>query len=190
MMAGAPGPLLLDACCVINLFGSKREAEILAALEQPVAVAAHVADDEALYVYSGPPDNIRQSKEPIRFDALIQQGLVTVASLAGEREPEMFVRLAAALDDGEAMTAAIAVERGWAIATDDGRAINYLAAHYPAVNIVTTPALLRRWVEARQPAAREVRDTLEAVRLRANFAIGPKHSLYAWWQSWLTREQS
>jgi hypothetical protein len=65
-----------------------------------------------------------------------------------------------------------------------------LAANYPAVEIVTTPALLRRWVETRKPAAPEVRDTLEAVRLRANFAIGPKHTLYAWWQSWLIRKQS
>lgn len=86
------------------------------------------------------------------------------------------------------MTAAIAIERGWAIATDDGRAINYLAAHYPTEEIVTTPALLRQWVEAQQPAAHEVRDTLEAVRLRANFAIGPKHGLYAWWQSWARGE--
>jgi predicted nucleic acid-binding protein len=190
MMADTASPLLLDARCVINLFASQRAAEILAALGQPVAVAAHVAYEEALYFYSGPPENVRQSKEQIRFDPLIQQGLVTVASLAGEREQEAFVRLAAALDDGEAMTAAIAIERGWSIATDDGRAINYLAAHYPAVEVVTTPALLRRWAEAGQPAAHEVRDTLEAVRLRANFSIGAKHSLYAWWQSWLIHEQS
>ena len=51
MLGGAPTPLPLDAGCVINLFGSKREAEILAAIRQPVAVAAHVAQVEALYVY-------------------------------------------------------------------------------------------------------------------------------------------
>src|SRR5260221_7209095 len=112
-MTGTPGQLLLDACCVINLFATQREAEILAALGQPVSVAAHVAYEEALYIYSGPPENVRQSKAQIQFEPLIESGLVTVASLAGEREQEMFVRLAAALDDGEAMTAAIAIERGW-----------------------------------------------------------------------------
>jgi predicted nucleic acid-binding protein len=186
MTVGTPRPLLLDACCVINLFASQRMAEILEALEQPVAVVAHVAHEEALYVYNGPPENVRQGKEQIQIALLIETGQVMIASLAGEREQEAFVRLAAALDDGEAMTAAIAIERGWAIATDDGQAINYLGANYPAVDIVTTPALLRRWAETRQPAAQEVRNALGAVRLRANFSISPKNSPYAWWQSYLS----
>jgi hypothetical protein len=50
---------------------------------------------------------------------------------------------------------------------------------------MTTPALLRQWVELAQPSRQTIREALESVRLRANFSIGPKHSLYDWWQSYV-----
>ena len=185
-----PNHLVLDACCVINLFASRHLAEILAVLGRPVAVAAYVANEEALYIYGGPADNIRHTREEIELKPLIDANVLTVASLAGEQEQETFVSLARVLDDGEAMTAALAIRRGWSIATDDGRATNYLTAHCPLVDILTTPALLRQWVELAQPSRQIIRDTLESVRLRANYNVGPKHSLYAWWQSKWAREQS
>jgi predicted nucleic acid-binding protein len=129
MTPESPNHLILDACCVINLFASRRLAEILAVLGRPIAVAAHVANEEALYIYGGPPDNVRHIKEQIELKPLIEANLLTVASIAGEQEQETLVSLATVMDDGEAMTAALAIRRGWSIATDDGRAINYLQAH-------------------------------------------------------------
>lgn len=76
MTPEAPHQLVLDACCVINLFASRRLGEILAVLGRPIAVAAYVANEEALYIYGGPADNIRHTREEIELKPLIDANVL------------------------------------------------------------------------------------------------------------------
>src|SRR5947208_17094709 len=99
--------IILDACCVITLYITERMGDILGSVPKPFVIADYVFRNEIL-----------------RFDlqALIDQGLLTVVSPGSEEEQDTFIDFAVHLDDGEAMTGAIAVHRNWAIATDDRKA--------------------------------------------------------------------
>jgi predicted nucleic acid-binding protein len=89
------------------------------------------------------------------------------------------------LGAGEIETGAIAVHRRWAIGIDDKTAREYFAKNYSHVQLITTPELLKHWVDKVIPPKEEVRQVLERIRIIGNYSISKKHHLYAWWQSWL-----
>src|SRR4051812_35969525 len=102
--------VLLDACCLINLFATGLIERILGALPYTFAVADIVA---------------RES---------------------------LFVQLAADIDDGEAMTCALAVRRGYAVATDDRKTLRLLRERHPQVQILSTSSIVSGWIDAEQPS--------------------------------------
>jgi hypothetical protein len=71
--------IILDACCVINLYASGQIRSILTAIPKSVAVAAYVRKREALYIYSrslGAKD-MSSPKEKIDLQPLIDDNLLT-----------------------------------------------------------------------------------------------------------------
>lgn len=175
--------LILDACCVINLYASARMETILRAWPVAVAVADYVRDEEALMVREG-PEGSDLPAEPIDLRPLIAAGALDVASLR-DAEVETFVTLAAAFgDDGEAATAALAVHRGWALATDDRGAINVLRRVAPQVRIVSTPELIQRWAEEAAVPFDVLRTVLVNVRTRARYEPHVQHPLRRWWHAY------
>ena len=186
--AAAPGDgrrIALDGCALLNLYASRRIAEILATLPHPCVVAAYVRDHEALWV--GP----RRSKasadvERVDIAPLVTAGLVEVVELEGEEEIAHFIALASSLDDGEATCGALAHARGFAVATDDRAAVAAFIRHDPPILTCSTASLAKHWAECAAVDADTLRRTLLDIRERAYFEPGPRDPLQSWWRASVT----
>lgn len=181
--------LILDASCVINLYASGQMAPILITIPCVVAVAGYVREQEALRVYSQPEEDGTRKPRAIDLEPLIAQGLLNVSTHETEAENESYVNFAALLgDDGESVTVAIALHRNWAIGIDDRRARNLFRRQVPHLQLISTPELLKHWVDTAAPPPETVRYALENVRIGAKYSPGPSHPLFGWWNSSLEAE--
>jgi hypothetical protein len=123
-------------------------------------------------------------REMIDLEPLLESRLLTAVDLENDVEKMIFAQLVAErLDDGEAMTVAIAAHRKWAIATDDHRATKLCRENFKGIQLISTPELIDHWATAMNPTADELSQTLIAIEQRANFLIGRSHSLYEWWET-------
>jgi hypothetical protein len=174
--------LILDACCVINLYASGEMSDILQALSTSVAVAAYVKDKEATRILCEPDGTSVRKYEQIDLQPFIDHGLLVIVSPDNEAEDTTYVNFAVDLDDGEAITGAIAFHRNWSIASDDRKAIAFLSRNAPYVQIVTTPEILQFWVSTANPHPDIVRRALRNIRTRARYEPDRGHTLYDWWQ--------
>lgn len=126
--------------------------EILKALPGGVALAIFVLDEEIL----------RSNLQPF-----IEQGLIRVVSPDTEVEENAFVNFAVELDDGEAVTGAIAMHRYWGIATDDRKARRIFARTSPHVQLLSTPELIKHWADTHKPPIEVVREVLQNIQTHA-----------------------
>jgi len=126
--------VFLDACCLINLFGSGRAEVILRALPYRFAVARYVAEKEVLEIGSdeAEPGAASEARGRIALspvlDGLIDQGVLPSIEVTTQEEQRELIRFAVDLDDGEARTCALALTRHALVATDDKKAIRVLRA--------------------------------------------------------------
>jgi hypothetical protein len=174
--------IILDACCIINLYASGEMGDILKSISKSVAVAAYVRDEEALRIYSGLEGDETQKYEQIDLQPFIDCGLLIVVSPETEAENITFVNFAAILDDGEAVTGAIALHRNWSIGSDDRKAPSSFAQNTPHLQVITTPELLKYWVDATSQPFEVVSQALHKIRIRARYEPNLRHKLYLWWQ--------
>jgi hypothetical protein len=83
-----PPPVLLDACCAINLLATGIAEEILAANTVGFAVARLVLEEEVLHVRDeGKEGDTEGSATKVALQPLVAQGLLTV--LAPESDEEL-----------------------------------------------------------------------------------------------------
>lgn len=177
--------IILDACCVINLYGSGSIGEILASLGASVAIATYVHEKEILCIQGQPDGAASQSSVLIDLQPFIDGNLLILTSLDSEAEETAFVNFATFLDDGEAITSAIALERNWAIATDDRSSINFLQRAVPTLPIISTLELMKHWVDTTHLPASAIQVALRNIRVQARYRPGSDHALYAWCQTYL-----
>lgn len=170
----------MDACCVINLYASKQIEAILGTIPKSVCIAAYVKDEEILRVYDISSDRI----EEVDLKPLIDKGLLVLVDLDLETEAETRVNLTTVLDDGEAVTGAIAFHRNWAIATDDNAAIKVFKRQISHLQIITTPELIKYWADKNNPPVETVNQCLQNVSVGARYHPSKKHRLYNWWRSY------
>lgn len=180
--AGERERILLDACCVLNLYSTGQMEAILRALPWRCAVAERVAS-ESLYIRRGGDGEDADEREPVDLSPLIAQGLIEVLPLETEEEAASFVGFAADLDDGEAMTCALALHRGGVVGTDDRKARRVCGMQEPSLEIQTTPAMLKAWGESGRIAKTELRQALLRIQERARFTPGKRDPLQVWWEA-------
>ncbi len=179
--------LILDACCAINLRASGRMEAVLSSAPIRMAIADYVKEYETLTFFSGPQENVTGQREDIDLQPLIDRDLLVVADLDLKAESDAYLAFAVDLDDGEAITGAIALNRDWAIATDDKKAIDVFTDESPDTQIITTPDLMKIWVDVARPSAEAAHNALRNIELRARYRPGARHILYTWWTEILTR---
>lgn len=172
--------IILDACCVLTLYGSGHMGEVLDVLPGSVQVSKYVAEEEALTVYDGPPGNVRAEEAEVELEPLVKEGIVELTSLRPD-EQSTFLQLAQLLDDGEARTLAIAASRGCAIGTDDKRALR-VCRRQTDCQPVTTPKFMRHWAESSGPSSEEIEQALRDIYARAVYLPGSSHPEYEWWE--------
>jgi hypothetical protein len=169
--------IVLDACCVINLCASECMDAILLSLPTRAVVTAYVKDREVLNLRDSQTGGVRR----INLDSQVVGGTLTVVAPESEVEKDRYITYASALgDDGEAMTAAIAVHRNWGIATDDRRAIAYLRQDAPQLAIATTPDILKHWADGCTPSHDMLREVLRKIRTGARYEPAKTHPLRSW----------
>ena len=172
----------LDACCLLNLCATRQPENILRTLPLRAAVA-EMAAGEVRFLRRGGAGPDANGRDAIDLQPLISSGLLTLLRLETDQEIATFVQFAADLDDGEAMTIALALRRGLAVATDDRKALKLLARYAPHLPTFTTAGLLHQWAGIQQPSLEELRRVLLDVQERARFAPGRHDPLQGWWQA-------
>jgi predicted nucleic acid-binding protein len=170
---------IVDSCCVINLYA----AGDLLTLLPPLGLRLHVPEKvlgESLYVRKpDPADANKLVQRAVDLAPVIGAGLLHRCDLDGEAELNLFVQLAATLDDGEAACLAIAKVRGWTLATDDRKGRR--EAGNLGVPVVTTPELVKTWADATKADEAVVAKLLRDIQDYARFVPHRTMPLHSWW---------
>lgn len=175
----AATPLALDACTLINLAATGHFDHIADVLGLVFVIAREVSG-EALYLRSDDPAHPEPA--PIDLSTSIAAGVLEVTDLRDD-ELATFVAAAHRLDQGEAATVALAVQRELDLATDDRAARRLVAAEHPALAVTTTPQLLRRYCESGQVPNAHAIGCITMIEQRASFTPGSADADFLWWQS-------
>ena len=88
------------------------------------------------------------------------------------------MRLASLVDDGEAVTSALALHRDCSIAIDDRKARRVLGEVMPEVALVSTLELMQLWFEEASVPTGELQKALMAMQTGASYLPGRRDSLY------------
>lgn len=173
---------MLDACAVLSLYATRRMAEIIAVIPGPVAVC-DVVIQEALFIrHLIDAELVRES---VDLSPMVGSGVLAVINTDDEVELRTFVQLSVDLDDGEAMTAALAIHRSYILVTDDRKAERLLAER---VQLRSTLDLVKTWADAEQIDDNTLRDMLQRIDERGY--IPPNgHPLKAWWDHLSDRDR-
>lgn len=137
----APQVVVLDASVLINFLCIDR-AELLAHTAQSVLITEHVVAE----VTDDFPDQLS------RLNAAISSGLFQVVSVTDVNELASIADLRrvtkARLGFGECSAIAVAVQRGFHIAVDDGAAIKQIRKLYPLLTVQNTQDLMLLLIRA------------------------------------------
>jgi hypothetical protein len=173
--------VLLDACCVLNFSASGRFLDILSAIPAQVVVTEVVRNQELKTLQRL---KTQDNEAAIQFETAISKGLLLVTDFESDAEAETFVNYAFAMgDDGESATGAIAIHRGWAIATDDKKAISFFQQEVPQLKILSTLAIVKHWSEKSRLTASELQNVLEAIQSKGRYIPDRNHPLQSWWKT-------
>lgn len=136
--------VVLDACCILNFCASGHLLEILQSIPAQVAVTQVVQEEELKTLQRIENE---ENEGALQFEVAIAQGLLIIVDFESEEEAESFVNYATVLDDGESATLASAIYRGWAIATDDKRAISLIKREASHLQLFSTLDIIKHWSE-------------------------------------------
>jgi predicted nucleic acid-binding protein len=173
--------VVLDACCILNFCASGHFIAILKSISVEVLVTEVVREKELITLQRLKDE---ENEGAIQFETAITQGLLLVVDFESELEEETFVNYAFELgDDGESATCAIAIHRGWAIATDDKKAVSFFQKEAPYLQILSTLEIIKHWSEETNLASTELRTVLGAIRTKGRYVPHKNHPLLSWWES-------
>lgn len=173
-----PRAQILDACVLINLLASGEiEGVLRVAAEESLICSA--VEGESIYLRTEDP---KAPLEPIDLRPLIDAGLLTVCQIEGDEEAELYVDYASALDDGEAMSLAIALSRRFVLATDERKARRlFLEANGDPQHLTSTAELFRLWVASESVTPERLKAALLQVEKRARYQPSPNDINFQWW---------
>ena len=175
----APSTVILDACVLINLLASGEFGEIIDSENNAFAICSKVREET---IYLRPDDAAVVAVEPVALDEFLDSGRLSVLVLASESEETLYVNYAAKLDDGEAMSLALAESRGFILATDERKARRLFTQIVGSSNrLLSTPELIRDWVDFYKVAPERVRSVLHRIMNRARYTPNRGDSNFLWW---------
>ena len=173
--------IVLDACCILNFCASGHFIAILKSIPAEVVVTEVVRQKELITLQRLKNE---ENDSVIQFATAITQGLLLVVDFESAFEEETFVNYAFELgDDGESATCAIAFHRGWAIATDDKKAISFSQKEAPHLQVLSTLEIIKNWSEQTNLTSTELCNILGAIRTKGRYTPHRNHPLLNWWEN-------
>ena len=169
--------LLNDSSVLLNLLAADCLASISEVTGWQFAICP-VVRDEARKLCDG------QSGEMVEIDITphIDSGLLQLLELCGEEEQTLYVEQSIVVDDGEAMSIAIAAHRHLELAIDDKQATSHTRRTFPELQLWRTPEILKRWVDAGSVDAKVLRNTIRLIETRSRYFPSKSHPLAEWWR--------
>ena len=171
-------PIILDACVTLTLYASGKFAGILAGLPFDFRIGDR-AHAESQWVRAVGADE----REKVDLSGAISSRILTIEHLDGPDEQALFAELAAEVDDGEAEAAAIAIVRKDTLSTDDRKVIRVCRQRHAALDVLTTPQILRAWKLHSGVLDDTMREILLRVSFSAAYSPGRSDDGYDWWRS-------
>jgi predicted nucleic acid-binding protein len=115
----------------------------------------------------------------VSVEPLLRSGILQLTEPGGHEEAALFVEFASSVDDGEAMSLAICVSRGYALATDDRKARRVAAD--ASVPLTATSEIISHWASQGSPSDEDVRRVLSDIEARGRFSPWAGYPLRDWW---------
>lgn len=152
----------------------------MAAATAPQCLICEAVRAESLFLRSAEAEGGREavSLEPYLAAGTPAAGTLVALALS-EDEEDLFIRYARDLDDGEAMSLAVAERRGLPLATDDRKARAIAARDAPGVRLISTAEIVFAWAGGRERGV--VAEAVRLIRERARFIPPAGDPRLAWW---------
>lgn len=170
--------LLNDASVLLNLLAADCLAEIAAALDWQFAICSLVRDEAKRLRDASTGDMV-----PVDIAPLIESGVLQILELSGDDERTLSVEQSIVVDDGEAMSIAIATSRKLELAIDDKQASNHARRSFPDLKLWTTPEIIKLWADSASLSAERLREVFAAIEGLARFSPARSHPLAGWWKA-------
>src|SRR5262245_25831784 len=178
--------LVADACCMLNLLATRRELEIVRALDLSLIISDR-AHAEALFLHSSPGGEDARAVDPASDERLRADRRLQIRALDSGPLLDAFVECAAQIRDEDASCIALAGVLGHALMTDDGKEQRVARQIFPAIEIVSTLAVLHDAVRSLGlPSEAQLRLVTD-LRWRGNVAPPRKDPLSPWYAVLLRR---
>ncbi len=171
---------IVDACCTINLYAAGNLLTLLPALGAEWYITEIVVRESGFILEVDPDDATKFIKEPIDLKPALEAGVLQ-SCIATDEELALFVELAALVDDCEAMSLAIAQNRGWTLATDDRKARRIAGER--KVPLLSTPELLKQWATITAADVGDVAQVLHNIQTFARFQPNSSLPEVDWWRA-------
>ncbi len=169
--------MLLDTCVLLNLLASGEIEPVLSTLKKRWLICAAV-EKESIYLRSEDPNS---PLELVSLLPLITVGLLEVCDVETEDEARLYVNYATRLDDGEAMSVALAIARDYCLATDERKARRIFLETGTRERLTCSSQLLRDWKETARISRNRTRTALLEIANRARFSPSEGDENREWW---------
>lgn len=179
-------PLVIDACCMLNLLATRLELEIVQACHSSLIISDR-AFGEALFLHTPPDDDGVRTKEPASTDRLRAAGCLAIHALDTEPLLDAFVECAARLRDEDASCVALAGVLGLPLMTDDGKERRVARDIFPKIEMVSTLAILHDAVRTMGLSEDAQLRLIADLRWRGNFAPPRRDPLSSWYADLLRK---
>jgi hypothetical protein len=170
--------LLNDASVLLNLLAADCLAEISAALDWQFAICPLVRDGAKKLRDASTGEMV-----PVDIAPLIESGVLQILELSGDDEQTLYVEQSVVVDDGEAMSIAIATSRNLELAIDDKQASNHARRTFPHLKLWTTPEIVKLWADTAALSPQRLREVFVSIQERARYLPPNAHPLAAWWKA-------
>lgn len=170
--------LLNDSSVLLNLLATNRFSEIAMRTGWQFAICpAVLAEVNELR------DEHTGELVAVDLSPHISSGLLQVLELSGDEEQTFYVEQSIVVDDGEAMSIAIAAHRHLELAIDDKQAANHTRRTFPEIRLWSTPEILKHWSEVGSVAVGVLREAIKLIETRSRYFPAKSHPLAAWWRN-------
>lgn len=176
--------VVIDACCTLNLLATRREVEIVRALELHLVDTPQTCG-EPMFLWTPPDDDGERTRHPVTTDALRRAGHLTTRPLETDALVDAFVAAAARIKDTDASCIALAGALGLPLMSDDRKERRIATEMFPSIELVSTLDVLHDASQVLGWDEDELKRVGAALRCGGNFAPPRQDPRTAWYAALL-----